>query len=421
MLLQFSVANHLSIRDRQTLSLVASSLSDAADGLLEYGGVPNGRVLPAAVIYGANASGKTNVFDAVAFMRHSVLNSHRLGDPEGGVQRMPFLLDPVCGDEASSYEIDFVSEGVRYHYGFECDDAAFTAEWLYAFPRGRRQVLFERDGQKFVFGRGLKGRKEIIADITRPNSLFVSAATQNGHEELSRISRYFSSMDSVGMSPWMPLQWPSDGIDRRVIEVLRQLGAGITDYRIQKVELLDEDQKSFLQTIKSDLVKMAERHSVSLPAIFDNEMLELGHQALDGKTVYLNIVSESAGTQRLLILLTHAFRALDKGQVLFIDELDASLHTQACEEVLELFCSPETNPAGAQIVATTHDTNLLNSRLLRRDQVWFAEKDENGATGLYPLTDIRTRKGDNLEKGYLEGRFGATPTAVVWPDVFSRG
>ena len=118
---------------------------------------------------------------------------------------------------------------------------------------------------------------------------------------------------------------------------------------------------------------------------------------------------ESAGTRRLLIVLDLAFRALDEGAPLFIDELNASLHTQAAEVVLNLFCSRETNPKGAQLIATTHDTNLLASSALRRDEVWFTEKDTEGATHLYPLTDIRTRKGDNIEKGYLQGRYGAVP------------
>ena len=118
---------------------------------------------------------------------------------------------------------------------------------------------------------------------------------------------------------------------------------------------------------------------------------------------------ESVGTQRLLVMLSLAYRALDAGAPLVIDELDVSLHTLASASVLQLFCSPETNPNGAQIIAMIHDTNLMKWAGLRRDQLWFTEKDDAGATLLYPLTDIRTRRGDNLEKGYLQGRYGAVP------------
>ncbi len=139
--------------------------------------------------------------------------------------------------------------------------------------------------------------------------------------------------------------------------------------------------------------------------------IEFAHRGLTGEPIYLGLNRESAGTRRLLILLSRAFQALDRGAPMVIDELDLSLHTQACEAVLALFSSPKTNPKGAQLIATTHDTNLLRSTLLRRDQIWFTDKDEEGATHLYPLTDIRTRKGDNIEKGYLQGRYGAIPFA----------
>ena len=138
--------------------------------------------------------------------------------------------------------------------------------------------------------------------------------------------------------------------------------------------------------------------------------IELGHRSQEGKPVYLELTLESAGTRRLLLVLSLVYRALDEGTPLVIDELDASLHTLAGSAVLKLFCSPETNPKGAQLIATIHDTNLMDSSTLRRDQLWFAAKDADGATHLYPLTDIRTRGSDNFEKGYLQGRYGAVPT-----------
>ena len=139
---------------------------------------------------------------------------------------------------------------------------------------------------------------------------------------------------------------------------------------------------------------------------------ELAHKGRNGETVYFQLDWESAGTRWLLILLGLVFRALDNRAPIIVDDLDASLHTQAAEAVLGLFSSPKTNPKGAQIVATTHNTNLMDSSILRRDQIWFTEKDDSGATRLYPLTDIRTRKGDNIERGYLQDRYGATPRGL---------
>ena len=141
--------------------------------------------------------------------------------------------------------------------------------------------------------------------------------------------------------------------------------------------------------------------------------IELGHRGHDGKSVFLNLDSESAGTRRLLVMLAFVFQALDQGTPICVDELDASLHTHASEAVLALFCSRDTNPKGAQLIATTHDSELMRSGVLRRDQLWFTDKDDDGATRLYPLSDIRTRRGDDFAKGYLRGRFGAVPSSEV--------
>ena len=158
MLLHFSVANHLSICESQELSFAASSLRDQREGLIDCKAVPSGSVLPAIVIYGPNASGKTNFVDAIATMRKMVLWSHIKGEPEGGVPRHAFKLDSTCSQTPSRFDIDFVIDDVRYHYGFETTDEVFTAEWLYAFPGSHRRRMFERENSEFNFGRGLRGQ-----------------------------------------------------------------------------------------------------------------------------------------------------------------------------------------------------------------------------------------------------------------------
>ena len=161
MLLRFAVANYLSIRDSQELSLVASALKDVETGLIGCASVPNKYILPAMVIYGSNASGKSNYVDALRFVRSAVLYSHSKGEPGGGVPRKCFALDPGCTESPSVFDADFVFDGVRYHYGFEASDEVFSAEWLHAYPKGSRRMLFEREGEDFKFGRALKGRNRI--------------------------------------------------------------------------------------------------------------------------------------------------------------------------------------------------------------------------------------------------------------------
>lgn len=416
MLLRFGVQNLRSICDMQEISFVASTLDDTTAVLIDCPAAGE-RLLPAVVVYGANASGKSNLVNALRWMRQVVLFSHTQGEAGAGVPRAPFALDPTIRNAPTICDVDFVVDEVRYHYGIEASDQAFTRESLYSFPNGRRQMLFERREQVFEFGRNLRGRNRVVADLTRPNSLFVAAATQNDHEELSKISNFFRAILVENRSPMTK----SDDIDSRLIEFLRNVGTGIVSARLKKLEVTERsrefarDFQSLMERIFSDTRNMQFDE--------DNElhMIEFGHRGHDGTEIYFDLDDESNGTRRLLALLAPAFRALDAASLMVVDELDDSLHTQACEALLALFSSPKTNPKGAQLIATTHDTNLLRSQFLRRDQVWFTEKDAEGATHLYPLTDFRTRKGDNLERGYLQGRYGAIPFAGSPADVFESG
>ena len=418
MLLRFGVSNHLSIRERQELSSVASSLRDRDEGLIDCAAM-NGSIVPAIVIYGANASGKSNLVAGMRSMRSMILLSHAKGKPDGGVPRYPFRLDPDYSQKPSRFDIDFVIDGVRHHYGFESSDSAFVSEWLYVFPKSHRRTLFERVGNEFSFGRSLRGRNQIIASLTRTNSLFLSAAAQNGHEQLSRVYGYFGSIkgfQEIDISgPVASEELAEQEVDARVIDFLKRVGTGIIGYQRKETKLSEEEQ-AFHREITEAFRKLGQTSFRPETDVEGKRVsIEFAHRGRDGKEVYFELDRESAGTRRLLIVLDLAFRALDQGVPLFIDELDASLHTHACEAVLSLFCSRKNNPKGAQLVATTHDTNLMNSPVLRRDQLWFTRKDAEGVTDVYPLTDIRTRKSDNIEKGYLQGRYGAVPDLNLPP------
>ena len=406
MLLRFCAKNHLSLRDPQELSLVSSSLKDTEAGLIPFRGPKDAKALPVAVIYGANAAGKSNVVDAIEYMRSAVLLSHREGTPGGGVPRAPFALDEACLKEPSSFDADFIVDGTRYHYGFSVRNDAFAGEWLHAFPSGKRQTLFERSHQDFDFGRSLKGRNRVIADLTRPNSLFVAAGAQNDHEELSKVSKFFRSIVIYsGSDVPSSIVDPSSDLSR-VVAFLSEIGTGVDGYRFTESEL-SGDALEAITAIRSVFKKRDP--NVMMPDKF--HVVQLSHRSVQGEKVFLDFENESTGTRRLLRLLQPALQVLDTGGVLIVDEIDASLHTKACEAIIALFSSKEKNRAGAQLIATTHDTNLLRSPLLRRDQIWFTEKGPNQATHLYPLSDFHTRQGDNIEKGYLQGRYGAIPFA----------
>ncbi len=415
MLLRFAVTNHLSICERQELAFAASSLKDRRDGLIECDAVPSKSVLPAIVIYGANASGKSNILDAIATMKKFVLWSHTKGEPGGGVSRNEFKLDPACLLAPSIFEIDFIIDGVRHHYGFEATDKEFTAEWLYTYPISHPRKLFERDKGTFSFGRKLRGQNQNIAGLTRSNSLFLSAAAQNSHEQLSIIYDYFKSIKFASSISIRGVKASSrfrrNELDSRVIQFLTSINTGVIGYQEKKIEYSEKVQ-DFRKELKTMFEKFSDGFIKTKLEEDDGKYtaIELAHRDRNGEPVYFDLDSESAGTRRLLIVLSLVFQALDEGLPLCIDEVDASLHTLASKKVIELFCSPTNNSKGAQLIATTHDTNLMNTELLRRDQLWFTEKTSQGATELYPLTEIRTRKGDNIELGYLQGRFGALPS-----------
>lgn len=414
MLLRFTLENHRSFREEQELSLVASKLK-GPNGYLLRTNSEGIEVVPAAVIYGANASGKTNLLDGLQFMRSAVLFSHARGAPGAGVPRSPFLLSAVSQDEPSKFSIDFVAHGIRYHYGFEATDSSFTSEWLYSFPSGKQRRIFERRGQNVEFGPSFKGPKKSIVEFMRENSLFLSTATQNDNEALLPIIEFFRKLaysSSIQVSKnTISRVYKEEDIDERSIRFLTKIGSGVDGFRKTEV---DADERTML--IAKEIFAVVSTHSGDK---FNEEdfikntgrdiRVELSHSGESGVSCFLPIEAESSGTRRLLVLLSKIFRVLDTGGVALIDELDASLHTLAAEAVVALFSSKETNPNAAQLIATTHDTNLMRSNFLRRDQIWLSEKSHVGSTVLYPLSEIRARRQDDFEKGYLQGRYGAVP------------
>jgi AAA15 family ATPase/GTPase len=410
MLLRFGVSNYLSLRDTQEFSLVASALKDAAEALLPCPGVEGTNALPSAVIYGANASGKSNVIRAFEFMRSAILRSHSQGDPNGGVPRHPFALSKKSADDASSVNADFVVAGTRYHY-----ERQFISEWLYSFPEGKRRKLFERKGKDVEFGPSFKGSKKVLVDLMRHNSLFLSTATQNDHEFLSSIANFFRSTvisKSVYAGDYdVNREFKEKNIDPRAIFFLNRIGTGVTNFRRNENDYPESILKfsDGLAKLSEEIFSKDNNIRFEIPQGTKDVSIELSHLDDEGNESFLPIERESSGTRRLLILLQKVFNALDRGTVLFIDEIDASLHTRATEAIIELFNDKMFNKSAAQLIATTHDTNLMLTPSLRRDQIWFVEKDQQGASHLFPLSAIKSRKTDNFEAGYLQGRYGAIP------------
>lgn len=402
MLLRFRATNFASLRDEQELSMIA--LDDHAE--LATSAVPlnKDRVLPAAGIFGPNASGKSNLIKAMDFARATVIESHQRWLPEDPIPRWPFRLDAASRNAPSEFVFEFVHQETRFEYGFSLDDTKILEEWLFSWPKGRRTVLFERSRMEIGFGASLTGHKATIADLVRENSLFLSAAAANNQAQLRSIAGWFGRWRKVTTGP--PNRPPVEPVDEQTMSLLRYADIGVIGTSM--VELSPEEAQAITAW---SLRTNRDGKSVVTAA----PRLELVHRAqttAGGEPLPWRW--ESSGTQVWFRLSRMAISCLSEGKILAIDDLGSDLHPLLTAQLVGLFQDRRTNPNGAQLVFTGHDVNLLGRHVeyrLRRDQVWLTAKDEGGATRVYPLTEYgRVRDGlDDVEGRYLQGRYGAVP------------
>jgi hypothetical protein len=428
-LIRFRVRNFRSLKEEQELSLVATSLKDTPEAVTQVGALDLG-LLRVAAIYGANASGKTNVIKALQYMAGAVQHSQRTWSPGGPIPREPFLLDPQSKSDPSSFDVDLLIDGVRFNYGFTLNDSEVLKEWLHAYPTHKRpikrQTWFKREANTYAFGKKLIGDNRAIERLTRPNSLFLSAAAQNNHDALLPIYKWFT--EQFRYAPvergYLRMQTAEmcqdEGFRLSLHHILRAADLGVlgVDVRLEDAFVLPQkggnpEDRALLEEVIGALRKLAARakeRDQSASTLWDKRpVLALIHKGSVEAGVALGEGEESDGTLAFFGLSGPALLAIKSGGTICVDELDASLHPLLALEVVRLFNDPKPNPQGAQIIFTTHDTNILDKASLRRDQIWFTEKDAEGGTHLYPLTDFKPRRNENLQRGYLQGRYGAIP------------
>lgn len=413
MLIRFRVKNFRSFRDEQELSLVPSRRKDL-EGIVRHPKGLNEGILPSAVIYGANASGKSNVLKALSYMENAVRNSHKTWAPEQPIRTDPFLLTSKQTN-AMKFEADLLLDGVRYEYGFVLDSERVVKEWLNAYPNGRRQLWLARnveESRPFRFGKQLTGENRAIENLTRRNSLFLSAAAQNNHEQLLPIYSWFAEKLFFVTENRDHLVQSTASLCKKtdLVDVVVQFMTA-ADLGIVGLDIAEDARSEQFKTFYEGLARLIENQGAPPPPAEAPPLLRvaLKHRGSDNAEVVFTEHQESKGTMAWFGLLGEIVAALATGRTLCIDELDASLHPLLATELVRLFHDPKRNPSGAQLIFNTHDTNLLDPKLFRRDQIWFVEKDEEGASHLYALTDFKPRRMENLERGYLQGRYGAIP------------
>ena len=386
--------------------MIAGPVSDHPEIVRHPPGIEEG-ILPAAAIYGANASGKTNVLRAVQFMQTAVRDSQAHWNPG-----QPIALEPFAGKSVlpSSFSVDFLLDEVRYQYGFTALPEAIVKEWLYAYPSGKKQTWFLRDrNQPISFGQKLQGENRTIERLTRPNSLFLSAAAQNNHEMLSPIYKWFSRWyplpedAQVAIGQTARVLHGSADLQRELARLLSMADLGITDIDIETSALPTQAKEVLAQ-----LAEFLKAPKITPRVEEGLREVRFFHRIGDSPVAF-RVDQESKGTVAFFCLLVPVLAALSVRAVVWADELDRSLHPLLALDIIRMFTVPSNNRSSAQLIFNTHDTNLLSAGVLRRDQIWFTEKQRDGASKLYPLTDFKPRKEENLENGYLQGRYGAIP------------
>ncbi len=418
MLIQFTVDNFRSIKDSVTLSLVSGTNNN-----INTFSAKAHSLLSSAVIYGANASGKSNVLKAFAFMKSMVQNSKKVFQSTDTLSHEPFRLSTETETASSSFEIVFLTsisdKQFKFRYGFEADDTNIYSEWLFADEKGKEAKLFFREVENKEFyvnpdkfkegGKGLK-------DKVLPNSLFLWKCDQDGGEISGAILEWFKNvnvLDGMKASEYMAFtlhQMSKADFRSEIVKMVSSADLGIQDV------LIEENEVSTAEVEKIPFPKeiLAQIRAAKSP------IMQVGIKAVHNKydlndkligTEKFDLANdESEGTKKYFSLSAPFIDTLRNGKILLVDELDASLHPMLTISLISMFNNPKINTKNAQLIFATHDTNLLNQKLFHKSQIWFTEKDENGATRLHSLAEYKNvRATDNIEKQYIQGKYGAIP------------
>lgn len=414
MLIEFSAANFRSLRDRQVFSLVKATGNELSDtNTFKTSNVNRFDLLRSAVMYGPNASGKSNFLRALQAMKKIVLESATNLKRGDKLPVTPFRLSKATLNAPSEFEVIFIINQVRYQYGFSATPDRIHEEWLIAYPKARPQRWFGRTWDEkrqcydWEFGNNFTGEKQLWQKSTRENALFLSTAVQLNSEQLQPVYDWFNNrLRMTNINGWnraFSASFCEQKEKLLVMDFLRAADLNIEDIVLEK-KLFD------VNSLPDD---MPEQMKDAIVGEFKNKNfidIKTVHKSSEGDKVTFDFEDESDGTQKLFSFAGPWIDSLAKGNLLFIDEMHDNLHPQLVQFLVELFHNNETNPNNAQLVFTTHETSILNQKVFRRDQIWFCEKGEQQDTTLYPLTDFSPRKGrENLELAYLSGRYGALP------------
>ncbi len=425
MLIQFKAKNFLSFKHEVILNTVASNITEFQKSNVFVN--HKEKYLKSIAIYGANASGKSNLFKAIGFFKHFVKNSYKLSLDDSITPVTPFKLSTETENKPSSFEITFIHKQVQYRYGFTVDRIRIHQEWLYSLelkPRSKENLLFQR-GKKIKLGRTIKkwNIKQIDEATIRSNVLVLTKLAMDYDKIQEEVLNWFNNLNTIsGYKPSSYSSYTRKKIDsnpdfkKQVINLLRAADIQISDIFVQKTHL---EPDKIPEKLKTKLMNLSQQIPGRIEDVEQLDYLTRHNKynlrnKLVGSTLLSLDEEESQGTNQLFNLLGPIIDTISHNKILFIDEIDSSLHPYLTQLLVKLFNS--TNNEMSQLIFTTHDVALLNAHCLRRDQVWFTELDEYGASQLFSLANFKesetgqkVRKDADYLKQYMLGRYGAIP------------
>jgi len=433
MLIRFTVSNYLSFNEEIEFSMIPGKCRSHTHHVIKGNKRSSINVLRAGVIYGANASGKSNLVKAMSFARNLIINGTR---PKKNIPRTHFRFDTSCANKPSRFEFEFMLKKEAVAYGFELDTQRILNEWLYRITKTTQKKIFERqtlengesqvEFENFHF-KDKREQKLVNLMKTRENQLFLTQSIEAGIKQFEHIINWFRKLIIVFPGAHdHSLEFTGEGngmLHNLLVDFLKRFDTGISGIDLKPIDL-KSDSTALPEEIQIQLTEMLETGKTTIfnapnntsYLVSMNEQNELevfklmtSHKikgSIDETS--LEIKDESDGTQRLLELIPALYLVLNGDYVCIIDELDRSMHPKLSFNILEMFLDSRTKHE-SQLIVTTHETNLLNLNLLRRDEIWFVEKNKDGASSAFSLEEFIPRYDSDVRKGYLLGRFGGIP------------
>ena len=429
MLIEFKFTNYRSFRDETVLSMEAMGLSTYKSCLIPF---RNKRLLPAAAIYGKNGGGKSNVIRAFWLAVQFIRNAQRTQHENAPIPVQPFLLNDTSRDEPTLFEFIYTIADVKYVYGFSATKKEIFKEYLYYAPKGQLSMVFERDHQNFTFrDNAEKKRRQLISEAVGSNQLYFAIACTMNESACQKAMSWFResiffSRDYTDIPSQLIEYSEKPDMLAAIKKYAENADVGIQDMNF---EFRNEEIKDASNTgdIPSGIVAALTQFAKALSDISNTSEIKLQRSEVNATSYHnglksdgsealfeLQLADESDGTRKLMALAPAMERALECGGLLLVDELEKEMHPLMVEMIVSKFQSQSSNPNHAQIIFTTHDTELLYMNLLRKDQLYFADKSKkDGASELYSISELQTPTNENIRKGYLLGKYGGTPDIEI--------